>query len=439
MTLRVEPIHGIDEVREGDDVAGLIRAAAVAERGPGLHDGDILVVTSKVVSKAEGRVFPAADRQRLIEEETVRIVSEWRAETGRTVVAENRHGLVLAAAGVDASNTVGDTVLALPVDPDASARGIRAALAATANVGVVLSDSLGRPWRIGQVDVAIGAAGLTPAQDLRGTTDMHGCRLDVTVRAVADEIAAAAELVAGKADGVPAAVVRGCSEHVLATTDHGPGAVALVRDSDADRFRLGTVEAAKQAVLDRRTVREFSPDAVDPDAVRQAVAAAVTAPAPHHSTPWRFVLVESSTNRTRLLDAMLAAWESDLRADGFDEAAIRRRTSRGDVLRRAPYLVVPCLVPTAAHAYPDDRRATAEREMFLLSMGAGIENLLVSLAAHGLGSAWVSSTLFCPDVVRAVLDLPADWQPMGTVAIGHPEQPPKTRPERRVDDFVLKR
>ncbi|HEU5033695.1 MAG TPA: nitroreductase family protein, partial [Mycobacteriales bacterium] len=144
--------------------------------------------------------------------------------------------------------------------------------------------------------------------------------------------------------------------------------------------------------------------------------------------------------RQQLLDAMLAAWVADLRRDGFTAEQIARRTSRGDVLRAAPLLVVPCLVTTgAAHDYPDPGRATAEREMFLVAMGAGVENFLIALAAEGLGSAWVSSTMFCQDVVRRVLDLPPDWEPMGAVAVGHPAQEPAPRPPRDLDAFVVQR
>ncbi|TFC58760.1 coenzyme F420-0:L-glutamate ligase [Cryobacterium sp. TMB1-7] len=242
--LEVFVLPGIGEVRAGDDLAATILAVA----GPAasrLADGDILAVTSKIVSKAEGRQVAATDREQAIADETVRVVATRAHPGGVTRIVENRQGLVMAAAGVDASNVEHGTVLLLPVDPDASARGLCAALRAATglHLGVLITDTVGRPWRDGQTDIAIGAAGVAVLDDLRGSMDAHGRRLDVTVAAVADEIAGAADLIKGKTSGNPVAVLRGLG-HLVGAIDAGDrGARRLLRDTANDMFRVGSAEA----------------------------------------------------------------------------------------------------------------------------------------------------------------------------------------------------
>lgn len=230
---------GVPEVRAGDDLAALVLA------GLDLADGDVVVVTSKVVSKAEGRVR-TGDREGALADETVRVV----ARRGPTTIVRTRHGLTMAAAGIDASNVELGSVVLLPVDPDASARALRAALRARTgrNVGVVVTDTAGRAWREGQTDIAIGAAGLLVAEEYAGRTDAHGNPLAVTAPAVADEIAGAAELAQGKLAGRPFALVRGRADLVLPPDQDGPGAVALVRAEGGDLFGYGAREAVLRAL-----------------------------------------------------------------------------------------------------------------------------------------------------------------------------------------------
>ncbi|HTN56718.1 MAG TPA: coenzyme F420-0:L-glutamate ligase, partial [Protaetiibacter sp.] len=232
---------GLPEFRPGDDLAGILgdALAGVAE------EGDIIAVTSKIVSKAEGRIVAAADREDAITAETVRVVAE-RAHadgSGTTRIVENRQGLVMAAAGVDASNAPDGHVLLLPEDPDRSARRLAEVLRDRLGirVGVILTDTLGRPWREGQTDAAIGAAGVVVLQELAGSVDGNGRPLAVTAPAIADELAAAAELVKGKAGNRPVAVIRGLG-HLVTGLDV-PGARALIRPSERDMFRQGSREA----------------------------------------------------------------------------------------------------------------------------------------------------------------------------------------------------
>ena len=344
---------------------------------------------------------------------------------------------------MDGSNVDSAELALLPTDPDASAAalrdGLRERLGVT--VGVVVTDTMGRAWRNGQTDVAIGAAGLTVLHGYEGSVDRHGNELIVTEIAVADEIAAAADLVKGKLTDIPVAVVRG-----LSLRDNGSNAGDLVRAGEEDLFWLGTEEAIAlgrlQAQLLRRSVRTFSSEHVAPEKIEAAVAEALTAPAPHHTRPVRFVWMQDPAVRLALLDRMKAKWRTDLTGDGRPADAVERRVGRGQILYDAPELVIPFMVPDGAHSYPDAERTAAEHTMFTVAVGAAVQALLVALAVRGVGSCWIGSTIFAADLVRDELGLPPDWEPLGAIAIGYPQEgsgPSGPRDPVPTDDLLVRR
>jgi dehydro coenzyme F420 reductase / coenzyme F420-0:L-glutamate ligase / coenzyme F420-1:gamma-L-glutamate ligase len=362
--IEILPVSGLPEFRPGDDLSG-----AIADAARWLRSGDIVVVTSKVVSKVEGRLVRVPTdpeerdriRRRLVFDESVRII----ARRARTLITENRLGIVQAASGIDASNVAGDELALLPADPDASAAALRWGLRDRlgVEVAVVVTDTMGRAWRVGQTDVAIGSSGLRVLHAYRGQVDRYGNELAVTEIAVADEVAGAADLVKGKLGAMPVAVVRG-----LTIGSETSKARDLVRPVEEDLFRLGTEESI---ALGRRESALPLPEApftdapVEASVVRDAAAFALTG-----SAAVRLAHVTDTARRKRLLDEFAS-----------------------EVLYAAPELVL---------VFGSD----------LFAAGAVVHRLRVALSAEGLGTTWVPASSL-PDLV-------------GAVGIGHPATPPPT-------------
>ena len=315
----VHAVPGIGEVTAGTDLAALL------VRHADLEPGDVVVVTSKIVSKAEGRVVAGAKAEALARE-TDRVV----ARRGETAIVRTRHGLVMAGAGIDASNTAPGTLVLLPEDPDRSARDLRRRIRELTglDVAVVVSDTSGRAWRTGQTDIAVGAAGLRVLDDHAGRSDGYGNTLAVTVPALADEVAGAGDLAKGKLAMTPVAVLRGLAGLVLPPDDDGPGAAALVRDEGSDMFGYGAREAVLQALAGGSTRGFGAP------AAAETVASALTAVAGDEAAV-RLVLddgevdAELQTPDPRRQGRTEARLQAAARAHGWDLADPRD----GDRLR----------------------------------------------------------------------------------------------------------
>jgi dehydro coenzyme F420 reductase / coenzyme F420-0:L-glutamate ligase / coenzyme F420-1:gamma-L-glutamate ligase len=399
-TLMVVPLAGLPEVRPGDDLARLL-LEAVRAAGLELADGDVLAVTSKVVAKAEGRLLPLpadpAARERAQREavaaETVRVV----ARRGRLVIAETRQGLVGANALVDASNAGGDALVLLPRDPDASAARLRAAIEALDghDVAVVVTDTLGRPWRLGQTDVAVGLAGMGALEDWRGRPDGDGRILEVTEVAVADEVAAAADLVKGKASRVPAALLRGVPR------PKGDGSARdLVRPPADDLFRTaGTVEDLLALLEGGGVPIRFRPDPVDPAVLDRAVAAAATVPLP-------------GGHRLQVVPVPAAA-------RARCAAALSPAQPPGPALERAPLLLAPCLAPPPGAAADEAEAAARTGDPGVaLAAGGAVRTLQLGLHVQGIASTFRPAGPDGSAALAAALELAAGWRPLGLLAAG---------------------
>lgn len=380
--LAILPITGLGDVRPGDDLAHLIARAA-----PWLVDGDVLVVTSKIVSKAEGALAavppeegPDRDDARagVLAAESARVV----ARRGPTSIVATRHGFVMAAAGIDASNVDPDHLVLLPKDPDSSARALRSALRERfgLDVVVIVSDTMGRPWRNGLTDVALGVAGLEAIRDYRGERDAYGNELQITQMSPVDELAGAAELVKGKYDQVPVAVVRGLR---ITDTPDGAGAAILVRSADTDMFSLGTAEARADGL--RLATRLDDPDVLAHAWPAASVAAIAGSPTPLSEDITRAIataidacpeatfwpasrMSPDPVGEARVAAGSPAGEPIDAKTVGVDDGAVK--AADGEVARLAVTVPAGWTTVTAARA------------------GAAIHILRASLASAGYLTIW---------------------------------------------------
>ena len=457
VSLHLTALAGVPLVKSDDDLLS-ITLAALKQSNEQLHDGDVLVVAQKIVSKAEGRLVSLADvtpssRAEALAREVnkdprlVELILQESTEVVRArwdvLVVEHRLGFVLANAGIDQSNVEhgqsSELALLLPRDPDASCAKLRAALKTHtgADVAVIINDSHGRAFRNGVVGVALGVSGTTALSNLRGTPDLFNRSLRHTEVGTADEIAAAASLVMGQgAEGRPMVLVRG-----IQALHHDGKAADLIRPKELDLFRTpwmaSTPPEHLNALLGRRTIRRYLDKQVPDQLVEELLRAATYAPSAHNRQPWRFAVLKSADAKLRLARAMGERLRMDRTGDGdlpeIIEADVARSSRR---ITNAPVVIVVCLTMEDMDRYGDLARSSAEHQMAMQGTAMAMQNLLIAAHALGLSSSIMCAPLFCPDTTRASLDLPAHWEPQALITLGWPGGPAKAFQRRALTDVI---
>jgi coenzyme F420-0:L-glutamate ligase / coenzyme F420-1:gamma-L-glutamate ligase len=446
-------LAGVPMIKPGDDLAGIILAALAASNET-LRDGDVLVIAQKIVSKAQNRfvrldtVEPSPEAERLARDvnKDARLVELILRESTEVVrhrrdvlIVAHRLGLVMANAGIDQSNVEhsahDDTALLLPEDPDATCAQLCEMLRVRtgAEVAVIINDSHGRAFRNGTVGVAIGASGLPALADLRGAPDLYGRRLQSTEVALADEIASAASLLMGQAsEGLPIVLARGIANA------QGEGVAAdLVRPKKIDLFRAAPGPSVPEVLDRRRSIRRYTQAPVPDDIIKQLLEAAISAPSAHNRQPWRFAVLKNAAVKERLARTMGDRLRDDRSRDGDATALIEQDVARSIArITGAPVGIVVCLTMEEMDTYPDARRAAAEHQMAVQGTAMAMQNLLLAAHAAGLGASVMCAPLFCPDVVRAALALPPQWEPQSLITFGFPANAGKPFRRRSLHELV---
>lgn len=433
--MEIIPIRGIPEITTETSLPQYIWRG-VEKMESALKETDILVIASKAVAKWKGYVFrerdvipsPIAKRISPILQrspEYCQIVLNGSEEIVRlapgVLITRTTHGFVMANAGVDASNTAHpDEYIVLPPNLDELAEEIRNELfqLSHVDVAIIISDTFGRPWRNGQTDLAVGCAGLEPLLDLRGTTDDIGQPLNSTLPAVADELAAAADLVAEKTGRIPAVLIRGY--HYAKGKS---GASCLVMDKMRDLFGPETegVRALAQLML-RRSVRIFSPRKIPEELLKQILAAGQAAPSAHGNKPWNFSVIADDVKREAFLRALAHRHRHDMESIGLSEDKIKQRLAHScETLGTAAALIIISARDTVPHN-PLAGGLEAERILTIQSAALAGGQMLLAATFLGLGACWYAAPLFCSDLVQELLNLPEGYTPQGMLAMGYPAQ-----------------
>jgi len=461
--IQIIGLKEIPLIKKGDDIAKII-LEALKKNNLELLNGDIFVIAQTIITKSNGRirnlkkVTPSSRateiHQKLLSKainldhpvkspELIQLILEESNEILKiehVLITETKHGFICANAGIDKSNIEGkENVGLLPNNPDEDATIIRINLKNLTNkdAAIIISDSFGRPFRVGAVGVALGVSGINPILDKRGNRDLFDYELQSTIIGHVDNLASAAQLVMGETDeGIPIVLIRGYDFELTENIS----IKSLLREKSIDLFRAGSSENTKGILKNRRSYKfGFDSKKVDKKIIVKCIELARWAPSAHNGQYWRYVILSKGSLRNRLIDKINEKFRSDLEKDVRTESFIRNKINktRNDFLE-APFLILLCLDSKNLEKYPDEERSQNEFILGVQSVSCSAVYLLIAFEVEKLAACWYCAPLFTKEIIKEVLKLPESYIPMAFFTVGYPLKPIKAPPRKNLNDIIFK-
>ncbi|MHA2475180.1 MAG: coenzyme F420-0:L-glutamate ligase [Promethearchaeota archaeon] len=460
---KVIGLEDIPLVKTGDDIPNIL-LKALQLSGLSLLDGDIMVIAQSLISKCTGRIAnlneitPSKEALELHEKITPKakklglpekdpkliqlILNESKelVKSEHVIITETTHGFVCADAGIDKSNVEGDGIVTLlPENPDYEAEKIRKSLKKKTDkdIAVIISDSFGRPFRVGAVGVAIGVSGIDPILDMRGFKDLFGYELQSTIVGQVDSLASAAQLMMGETnEGIPAVLIRG---YKFDSTED-VAIKKILREKEFDIFRASQSKVVKRALKNRRSYKfPFSNKEVKREIIEECIEIARWAPSAHNGQFWRYVHLENLKVRKELILKMNEKLKNDLRSEDKSEEFIKHKVNKtkGNFLE-APVLILLCLDTTELEKYTDIERSKNEEILGIQSVSSSATYLLLAFEIMNLAACWYCAPLFAKDIIKETLKLPQDFLPMAFFTVGYPSRSVSPPHRKNLDEIIYK-
>ncbi|TET61633.1 MAG: coenzyme F420-0:L-glutamate ligase [Promethearchaeota archaeon] len=460
--IKIIGLKEIPLIKKGDNISDII-IKALDRNGLPLQDGDIIVIAQTIISKSSGRtrnlneivpsekaleiyksIMPKTKLHGLPEKKPQLIQaildeSEQIIKSQHVLITETNHGFICADAGIDKSNVEGEGIVTLlPKNPDNEAEKIRITLKnkTKKEIAIIISDSFGRPFRLGAIGTAIGVSGINPILDVRGKKDLFGYELQTTIIGQVDSIAAAAQLVMGESDeGIPIVLIRGYNFEFNEKTS----IKSILRKKEIDIFRDNEVNMINKLLKNRRSYKlPFAPRIVDKKIIEECIELARWAPSAHNGQFWRYAILERDKTRVNLIDKMNEKLRNDLQKDGKSKEFIKLKIERvRNNFVKAPILIILCLDSLDLEKYPDPERTQNEFILGIQSISSSATYLLLAFEMKKLAACWYCAPIFAKDIIKESLQLPDTYIPMAFFTVGYPLKAVKTPNRKELKDILF--